>query len=217
MVEPGFNDDSLRRELVGALLTVDRLEVKRILTAPPQGYSPYQLVEKLVVPALEEIGSGWESGRYSLSQVYMSGRICEEVVDQILPPMHETRHYQPKMGIVVLEDYHLLGKRIVYSILRASGYELINYGRMNVEEVASRINQDQIEVLLISVLMLPSALRIKNLRERLIQQGSRVKIVVGGAPFRFDADLWREVGADAVGSTASEAVDIIDRISKELA
>jgi methylmalonyl-CoA mutase cobalamin-binding domain/chain len=215
MVEQGFDVDSLKRGLIGALLTVNRLEVKKILTTPPPDFSPYELVEKLVVPSLEEIGSGWESGRYSLSQVYMSGRICEEVVDQILPPHHETRRYQPKMGIVVLEDYHLLGKRIVYSILRASGYELHNYGRMNVEEVARRIKQDQIEVLLISVLMLPSALRIKNLRDRLQQQGSKVKIVVGGAPFRFDAELWQEVGADAVGATATEAVEIIDRLSME--
>ena len=41
-------------------------------------------MEKLVVPALERIGAGWEQGRVALSQVYMSGRICEELVDTLL-------------------------------------------------------------------------------------------------------------------------------------
>ncbi len=39
-----------------------------------------------------------------------------------------------------------------------------------------------------------------------------VKIVVGGAPFRFDDQLWREVGADAMCRTASEAVDVIHEV-----
>ena len=42
------------------------------------------------------------------------------------------------------------------------------------------VNDDRIEVLLLSVLMLPSALSIAQLRPRL---GNDVKIVVGGAPF----------------------------------
>jgi len=34
-------------------------------------------------------------------------------------------------------------------------------------------------------------------------------LIVGGAPFRFDANLWKEVGADAMGKNASEAINII--------
>ena len=67
-----------------------------------------------LVPVLEEIGTGWENGTYALSQVYMSGRICEELVDLILPPTDVMRRTQPKIAIATLEDYHMLGKRIVY-------------------------------------------------------------------------------------------------------
>jgi methanogenic corrinoid protein MtbC1 len=87
---------------------------------------------------------------------------------------------------------------------------------MEVEELVKRIQQDQVKILLISVLMLPSALRIKKLRERLNQVGSKVKIVVGGAPFRFDEQLWREVGADAVGRSATEAVDVVNQVIEEM-
>ena len=43
------------------------------------------VVDKVVVPALENIGQGWEEGRVSLSQVYMAGRICEGAMGEILP------------------------------------------------------------------------------------------------------------------------------------
>jgi methanogenic corrinoid protein MtbC1 len=38
-------------------------------------------------------------------------------------------------------------------------------------------------------------------------------VVVGGAPFLFDPLLWREVGADAMGRSASEAPGIIEKIT----
>ena len=206
----------LGENLDSSLLSVDLLAVEAILTRPYPRISANDLVERLVVPVLDRIGSGWESGKVSLSQVYMSGRICEEVVDLILPPTHIKRLSQPKMAIVTLEDYHVLGKRIVYSTLRASGFELENYGRMDGEELAEHVIRDQVKILLVSVLMLPSALRVKDLRAQLDRSGTAVKIVVGGAPFRFDHQLWREVGADAFGETATEAVEIIKRIIEEI-
>jgi methanogenic corrinoid protein MtbC1 len=215
MVKNGINFVELEKQFTSALLSVDRLTVKEILTQPGLASSPYELVEKLVVPVLESIGRGWETGQYSLSQVYMSGKICEDMVDLIMPPLDKMRRSQPKMAIVVLQDYHLLGKRIVYSLMRASGFELENFGRMDVDGLVKRVQQDKIEILLISVLMLPSALSIKKVREQLEQAGYPLKIVVGGAPFRFDQELWREVGADAMGTSASEAVEIINRIVEE--
>ena len=75
--------EQITGRLSAALLSIDRLAVKDILTQPYPNLSSYQVVEELVVPALELIGAGWETGVYSLSQVYMSGRICEEMVDLI--------------------------------------------------------------------------------------------------------------------------------------
>jgi methanogenic corrinoid protein MtbC1 len=167
------------------------------------------LVERIIVPVLERMGQDWESGSVALSQVYMCGRICEELVDAILPPASPDRRHQPKMAITVLEDYHLLGKRIVYSTLRASGYELLDYGRSEAAELTERVQREGIELLLISALMLPSALRVKQVTAGLKAAGAGVKVVVGGAPFRFDRQLWQEVGADATSPNASGVVGAI--------
>ncbi len=106
----------------------------------------------------------------------------------------------------------MLGKRIVYSVLRSSGFDLLDYGKSTVDELLARVKDDSIEILLISVLMLSSALHIKDLREKLDHRGGSVKVVVGGAPFGFDEHLWKDVGADAMGRNASEAVEIVTRL-----
>jgi methanogenic corrinoid protein MtbC1 len=200
-----------------ALLSMDRVAAKRVLEGRDEGMSRLEVVEGLVVPSLERIGELWERGEASLSQVYMSGRMCEELVDAILPPSipHEMEH--PPMAIAVLDDYHLLGKRMVYSVLRASGYALKDYGTVTADALVSHVLRDRIAVLLISVLMLPSALHIKKLRADLHRAGCRPLIVVGGAPFRFDTDLWLEVGADAMAGTASEAVTVVRKLLEDLA
>lgn len=199
--------------LIDALLRIDRLKVKEIFSLVNPHVDPIERIENLVSPALEWIGSEWEQGRLSLSQVYMSGRICEDMVNEILPASQTRGISQPTMAIAVLEDYHTLGKRIVYSMLRSVDYVLRDYGRVTVEELLQNIIQDRIDIILISVLMLPSALRVKELRERLNLAGLPVKIIVGGAPFRFDPQLWREVGADSCGNTASDALQLIRGLS----
>jgi len=196
-----------------ALQSLNRLEVENIIMQARQDHTALQCVEGLVLPALTEMGIGWEQGTVALSQVYMSGRMCEELVDTILPPADPARISQPIMAIATLDDYHMLGKRIIYSALRASGFELLDYGRCTADELIERIVQDQVEILLISVLMLPSALRVKKLKNRLAQSGLDIKLIVGGAPFRFDKNLWQEVGADAVGANVSEAIEIITQMT----
>ena len=200
-----------------ALETLDRIGAESVAKEAQSELTPLQVVDQVVVPALEQIGLAWEKGDVALSQVYMSGRICEELVEQVLPPSDPDRKHQPRSAIVVLCDYHMLGKRIVYSQMRASGFELFDYGRMDVDELVERALADQIRVLLISVLMLPSALKVKQVCARLKAAGAPIRIAVGGAPFLFDDRLWQEVGADAMGHNAAEAVSLVEGWMREMA
>ena len=192
-----------------ALESLDRVKAERAFSEALNYLTPIQAVEQVVVPALEQIGAAWEDGSVALSQVYMSGRVCEELVESVLPASDPDRKHQPRSAIVVLSDYHMLGKRIVYSLMRASGFELFDYGRMDVDELVTRVLAEKIRVLLISVLILPSALKVREVCARLKAAGTPIKVAVGGAPFLFDDQLWREVGADAMGRSAADAVTIV--------
>jgi methanogenic corrinoid protein MtbC1 len=88
---------------------------------------------------------------------------------------------------------------------------------MQTAELVERVVADEVKVLLISVLMLPSALHVKDVVEELRAQNNAAKVVVGGAPFHFDPQLWQEVGADAFGETATDAVRIVHQMMEELA
>jgi trimethylamine corrinoid protein len=197
-----------RAELERALLSMDRLAAGRLLTETlPQG--PLAGVEALLVPALEKIGRDWERGEVALSQVYMSGRISEELIEELLPLPPEAGSDGPVIAITMLHDYHLLGKRIVTSMLRANGLAVRDYGRTEVDELVERVRRDQVSILLVSTLMLSSALRVEDVIAGLRESGPAVKVAVGGAPFRFDEQLYLEVGADAYGRNASDALRLV--------
>jgi MerR family transcriptional regulator, light-induced transcriptional regulator len=68
--------------------------------------------------------------------------------------------------------------------------------------------------------MLRSALRVRDLRRRLDgdqprADGRRISLAVGGAPFRMDKELWREVGADGTADTAVGALELVRRLARE--
>lgn len=203
-------------QLEQALLSLDEEAAVQIIREALNESSPGKIAGDLISATLVRIGDSWESGNLSLSQVYMSGIICEKVIDKILPPQSPIRKSQPKMAIAVLEDFHLLGKRIIFSTLRASGYELLDLGGgLSIERIVDHVKTKEIKILLLSVLMLPSALRIKELKTQLSDVD--VTIVVGGAPFRFDNQLWQEVGADYYGKDSSEALEIVSKIMEDRA
>jgi methanogenic corrinoid protein MtbC1 len=208
--------DELARQMRDALESLDRPKVEAIFQQAIRGHAPMQVLESLIVPALEQLGEAWCAGKIALSQIYMSSRICEDMVARVLPPMAPERRRQPHHAIVVLNDYHTLGKRIVLSVMRASGFDTLDYGRMGVDQLVERVQADNVKILLISVLMLPAALKVKEVRAALNARGLQVRIAVGGAPFLFDTELWREVGADAMGRNAADAVSIVQRWMEEM-
>lgn len=196
------------------LLTSDRIAAHALATELIATVSMEQFLDEYLVRALTQIGDQWEKGEASLSQVYMSGKICEEIIDRLLIEESSVTLNPIRIGIVVLDDFHLLGKRIVYSVLRSAGYSLLDYGRMTVDELVPRIIEDQLDILLISTLMLRAALQVETLKSQLVQRNIPTQIIVGGAPFRFDDQLWQQIGADAFGYNATDALAIIHAIEE---
>lgn len=204
MSSTGITGDHLER----ALLELDQNLAESIILDAIKTTSPIETAGNLISDTLMHIGESWEQGDLALSQVYMSSLICEKIIDNILPPKSPDRKHQPKTAIGVFEDFHLLGKRIVCSTLRASGIEIMDLGGgLSIENVVETVKKEKIKILLLSVLMLPSAIRIKDLMAQLADED--VSVVVGGAPFRFDEKLWKEIGAHHYGKDSAAALEIV--------
>ncbi len=209
------NIDLLITEFESALLQINRIKAAEIFEKCYADENGFDVLENLAINTLEKIGVGWENGSISLSQVYMSGIICEELIEKYLPKLDVKRKDVPKMAIAVLQDHHALGKRIVYSVLRAGGFEILDFGQgLSIDDLVQKTIENKIEILIISTLMLPSALKVKYVKQKLIDKGSTIKIVAGGAPFRLDSNLWKTVDADADGKNASDIIQIIETVVK---
>jgi len=203
--------DNLER----ALLTLDRVAAETIIGNCFSAENRYSNGGEIISHTLMQIGKLWENGNLALSQVYTSGLICEEAMDKILPSVMKYNKKQPVIAIGVYEDHHLLGKRIILSALRSSGYQVADLGGgLHDDALLKSVTKQKIKILLLSVLMLPSALHIKNLKLKLKDSG--VILVVGGAPFRLDKELWKEVNADYTGKDSAEAIELVTNLVKEL-
>jgi len=214
MAPRSLDTGELTQRLLTALLELDRHAARDCFLR--SALEPLVFSETVLSAALERIGVQWERGELALSQVYMSGRIAEELLDDILPPQHLPGSTHPPLAIAVLDDFHPLGKRIVSSVVRASGFQLADYGLVGVDELVQRARRDAIDILLVSTLMYPAALRVRELRERLDRELPGTRLIVGGAPFRLHPELWREVGADGTSATAAGVIPLLRRLIAEL-
>lgn len=197
-----------------ALLEGNKIKADEILSE----YSDNKLIiEEIITKSLEEIGNMWENRDAALAQVYISGIICEELINKYMLEL-KTKAIQNNLNIAIVtfEDYHALGKRIVLSFLKSAGFVVKDYGiGKTVDEVYGLSIKDNIDILLISTLMLPSALKANLLIRKLKDKKKNIRIIVGGAPFRIDKTLWKDVEADAVGISASHAVELVRKMVRE--
>lgn len=192
-------------QLVTHLLALDTVATLRELDAATARDDVFTVADTLVAPALEEIGRRWERGEAALSQVYMSARLCQRWIDKAPPPTAATPT-PTRVGVALLQDQHALGKQLVLMALQGAGFAPLDLGRGTAGELFARAQEHDLQVLMISVLMLSAALEVRSLRTLIDEAGSPLQLVVGGAPFRFDRELGERVGAHGVGQTSSDAI-----------
>ncbi|MEQ8154811.1 MAG: cobalamin-dependent protein [Clostridiaceae bacterium] len=213
--------EEVQYEFEKALLNIDRVSSRKLfenfLNKIDNKEDIIKAIEKIIVISLKHIGDGWEEGKVSLAQVYMGSKICVELIDRFIPGIDSYIENQSKIAMCCFEDYHLIGKQIVSSVIKANGYKINDYGcGVKIDMLIDNIVKDDIEVIIISTLMLSSALKIKELKKELDAISSNVKIIVGGAPFLFDSELWNRVGADAMSKNVTDIIIILNKLARRL-
>lgn len=206
---------SLRFE--SAIIRSDRVLASDILDSAANISSLSGILDGIIAPALQRIGTRWEAGELALAQVFMAGKIAETLIGEKMTaegfsPVHPT----PRIAVAVYEDFHSLGKQMIITVLRAAGYDPIDYGiNLNGADLVRLIEKDEVDILFLSALMLRAALSIKDFTRLIAERGLKTRIIVGGAPFIFDPGLADEVGAWAMAKDAAGTIPIIERYLKE--
>lgn len=195
-----------------AILSLDATELEELVQHSLTSMTPLQVAEQIISPALERIGVLWEEGNANLAQIFLGSKLCEDVLLRILPQEAHWRKDSPVIGITNFDDHHSLGKKIVHMTLRSSGHNIIDLGWTDADSIAPKVREHKVQVLMVSTLMLRSALRTKAIPRLLKEANSSAVMVVGGAPFLFDPELAREVGAEALGSSGADAAGIVQAL-----
>lgn len=198
--------------------------LKIVRDAVDQGVSPEDVVFNIVLPAMElTIKAISENFDANLAQHFMTAQIADTVTSEMVARFSKA---PASAGRVVMGtafgDLHTLGKRIVIGCLHTRMIEVTDLG-VNVAPERFVDEAWNANVIGISAMMVHTAkgengsLKVRQLlQERGLE--ARVKIIVGGAPYRFDPELYKIVGADAWaidGVTAGKVIaDLIGEAPK---
>ena len=189
-----------------------------------KGVSAEDIVFNVVIPAVEEMMSNiTKDPDTNLAQHFMTAQIAAEVTEKML-----LKFARPPdiLGRVVIGtaagDLHSLGKRIVMGCLKALMVDVIDLGvNVQAEKFVDAAIEKDAQVIAVSAMMVHTASGengVRKVRQILKDRGleSRFKVVVGGAPYRFDNELYKIVGADGwAGDGIAAGKVIIDLIRKQ--
>lgn len=212
-IDPARPHGSLARDYLDALLEGSRAEGSRlILEAADAGVPIRDLYLDVFRIAQYELGRLWQLNRITVAQEHFCTAATQLIMSQLYPRLFD----RPPNGLRLLcaaigGELHEIGARMVADLFELEGWDT-HYLGANVpagalaDDVAAR-KPDLVALSVTMTYHLPQAIAsIAALRER--KETRRVKILVGGYPFRVAPELWREIGADGFASEADEALRI---------
>jgi len=201
-----------------AVFDTDRDKAFEVIhEAIAQGLTPEDVVFKVVIPAMElMIKAISEDFDANLAQHFMASQIASQVTDEMVALFQSSPEI---IGHIVIGtshgDMHTLGKRIVSGCLRSLMIDVIDLGvNVSAERFVDAALEHDASIIAISSMMVHTARSEQGslaVRQLLKERGleDRIKIVVGGAPYTWDTELYKVVQADAWASDGVSAGKVI--------
>jgi len=176
-----------------------------------EGEDPFAVLTDLSL-GMNMVGNLFEKEEYFLSELIMAAEIFNEAM-KIIEPKLALQTEQRSLGRVVIGtvkgDLHDIGKNIVTTLLRCSGFEVEDLGvDVPPERFVEKLKEKRADFLGLSCLLTPAYQSMKETIQAVEKEGLRegLKILIGGGP--VDERVRAYVGADAVGKDAQEAVKL---------
>jgi 5-methyltetrahydrofolate--homocysteine methyltransferase len=168
-----------------------------------------EILDRGLIHGMNVVGEKFRSHEIFLPEVLLAARAMYAGMD-LLRPLLETAGVQTKGRIVigtVQGDLHDIGKNLVGIMLRGAGYEVIDLGNdVSPERFVEEAKKAGAKLIGMSALLTTTMPAMKKVTERLKEQGldQQIRTIIGGAP--VTEDFAREIGADAYGYDAANAV-----------
>jgi corrinoid protein of di/trimethylamine methyltransferase len=182
------------------------------------GANPAVLIADTMIPAMDEVGKLFEEEEYFVPELLLAGRAMKAAMEP-LRPLLAAAGAKPS-GVIVVGtvkgDLHDIGKNLVVSMLEGGGFEVHDLGTdVSPEKFIDAIRQYAPQIICLSALLTVTMPAMKTTIDAIDGAGLRgqVKVLVGGAP--VNAQYARQIGADAYGATANDAVSLSRKLVAE--
>ncbi len=176
---------------------------------------PQDLVQKYMIPAMDEVGRRYEANEYFVPELLIAARAMKASLELIRPLL--IARGDAFSGRVVIGtvkgDLHDIGKNLVAAMLEGAGFEVIDLGvDVSPEKFTNAIKEKNANLVAMSALLTTTMGSMKGIIEAITNAGlrSKVKVMIGGAPVtdKYASDI----GADGYSSNANGAVALARKL-----
>ncbi len=186
-----------------------KLATSTVDDALKEGVAAKELVDKYMIPAMDEVGSRFERNEFFVPELLIAARAMKGALDILKPKLKESG-VEPS-GVVAIGtvkgDLHDIGKNLVCSMLEGAGFDIIDLGvDVSPEKFVDAVQNQGAQIICLSALLTTTMPNMKVTIEALKEAGVRekAKVVIGGAP--ITQQYADEIGADGYGDNANSAV-----------
>ncbi len=182
-----------------------------------QSLKPMEVIDGYIIPALNEVGDGFEKKTVFLPQLLMSAEASAAAFD-VIKTKFSGGAAAKKTKIVIATvkgDIHDIGKNIVKTLLENYGFKVFDLGRdVPPEVIVDKAIAEGAQIVALSALMTTTVPSMRDTIALLKQRYPECKTVVGGAV--LTAEYAKSIGADAYGKDAMETVRFAESVEKQL-
>ncbi|MCD8190323.1 MAG: homocysteine S-methyltransferase family protein [Clostridiales bacterium] len=190
-------------------------ECARLTKELLQSKTELEIINELLIPALDRVGDRYEKGEIFLPQLINSANASCEAFEVIKTSILNRGGSSVSKGKIIVAtvqgDIHDIGKNIVKVILENYGYQVIDLGRdVPVERVVEETIRQDVHLVGLSALMTTTVSSMAATIQALRDSGHPCKIWVGGAV--LTPEYAAEIGADYYAKDAKQSVDIAKEV-----
>lgn len=175
--------------------------------------SPMEIIDGMLIPALDEVGEKFERGAFFLPQLMASAEAAKAGFDVIreAAPADSTSDKGALALATVKGDIHDIGKNIVRMLLENYGYKVYDLGRdVEPQKVVDCVLANDLKLVGLSALMTTTVRGMEETILLLREQAPGVEVFVGGAV--LTPEYARMVGADYYAKDAAEAAKLCAKV-----
>lgn len=150
------------------------------------GKAPVEVIDGEIVPALEIVGKGFETGKVFLPQLLMAAEAASSAFEVIRDVLAKSGTKTELKGPIVIAtvkgDIHDIGKNIVRALLENYGFKVIDLGRdVAPETIVETALKEGCKLVGLSALMTTTVPFMEETIKQLNEADPSIKTFVGGA------------------------------------